>query len=152
MASTDQPDLIPHPPSRPFVGNLFDLDAANVIASLMELAREYGPIYRLDTPGGKSRLIVSGFELVDELCDDARFDKTLGPGAGVVAGSRSSQGLFTAETEDPNWSKAHNILLPNFSLAAMQRYFPMLLDLAPCNWSRSGIDSTPAIPSTSPAT
>src|SRR3954464_13940330 len=106
---TQQP--IPQPPSHAFVGNLFDIDTSNVIESLMRLAREYGPIYRLDTPGGRSRLIVSGFDLVDELCDETRFDKTLGPGV-ANAGGRGSQGLFTAMTDDPNWSKAHNILLP----------------------------------------
>src|SRR5262245_5543555 len=111
MTSAEERDVIPQPPSRPFVGNLFAIDTANVIQSLMELAREYGPIYRLETPGGRSRLIVSGFELVDELCDDARFDKTLGPGVGNIGGT-GSQGLFTARTDDPNWSKAHNILLP----------------------------------------
>src|SRR5688572_28863990 len=122
MTTDDHRDEIPHPPSRPFIGNLSDIDPGHVIESLMRLAREYGPIYRLDAPGGRSRLIVSGFDLVDELCDDARFDKTLGPAVDVV-GSSGSQGLFTAMTDDPNWSKAHNILLPNFSLAAMQRYF-----------------------------
>jgi cytochrome P450/NADPH-cytochrome P450 reductase len=129
MTADDGLDAIPHPPSRAFVGNMFDIDASNVIESLGRLAREYGPIYRLDAPNGSSRLIVSGFSLVDEYCDEARFDKTLGPGVATAGGS-GSQGLFTAMTDDPNWSKAHNILLPNFSMAAMQRYYPMMLDLA----------------------
>jgi cytochrome P450 / NADPH-cytochrome P450 reductase len=144
MTTDDHRDEIPHPPSRPFVGNLPDIDAHHVIESLMRLARQYGPIYRVDAPGGKSRLIVSGFDLVDELCDDTRFDKTLGP-AVSAAGKGESQGLFTAMTDDPNWSKAHNILLPNFSLAAMQRYFLMMLDLAVqlCQkWDRLNPDET----------
>src|ERR1700760_3820228 len=124
-----QLEEVPHPPSRVLVGNLFDIDTANVIESLNRLARQYGPIYRLDAPNGSSRVVVSGFSLVDELCDDARFDKTLGPGVNNL-NSSGSAGLFTAMTDDPNWSKAHQILLPNFSLAAMQRYFPMMLDLA----------------------
>jgi cytochrome P450/NADPH-cytochrome P450 reductase len=129
MSVPDRRAEIPQPRALPFVGNLFDLGSGNVIDGLTRLAREYGPIYRLEVPGGNSRVVVSGFSLVDELCDDTRFDKALGPGLGNV-GSGSSQGLFTALTDDPNWSKAHNILLPNFSLAAMQRYIPMMLDLA----------------------
>ena len=39
-------------------------------------------------------------------------------------------GLFTAETNEPNWSKAHNILLPPFGNRAMQSYHPMMLDIA----------------------
>ncbi len=144
MTATGHLEDIPHPPGHMLVGNLLDIDAEHVIESLCRLAREYGPIYRLDAPGGNSRLIVSGFDLVDELCDDARFDKTLGPAVGVV-GSSGTDGLFTARTDDPNWSKAHNILLPNFSLAAMQRYVPMMLDLAVQlvqKWARLNPDET----------
>ena len=42
----------------------------------------------------------------------------------------SGDGLFTAYTTEPNWSKAHNILLPNFGDRAMQGYHPMMLDVA----------------------
>ena len=70
---------IPRPPGHLLVGNLFDLDAAHPIESLMDLARNTGPSFELAVPGG-SRVIVSGFELVDELCDESRFDKKLGPG------------------------------------------------------------------------
>ena len=72
---------IPHPPDHLLVGNLFDLDASHPIESLMNLARKYGPIYELELPGRGSRVIVSGYKLVDELCDESRFDKMLGSGA-----------------------------------------------------------------------
>ena len=130
MTTADHRDEIPHPPSRPFVGNLPDIDPDHVIESLMRLAREYGPIYRLDAPGGKSRLIVSGFDLVDELCDDARFDKTLGPAVDVV-GSRWQPGPVHRHdrrpelVEGPQHPAARTSAWP-----AMQRYFPMMLDLA----------------------
>ena len=54
---------IPRPPGHMLVGNLLDIDAAHPIESLVELAREYGPIFELAVPGG-SRFVVSGFELV----------------------------------------------------------------------------------------
>jgi cytochrome P450/NADPH-cytochrome P450 reductase len=42
----------------------------------------------------------------------------------------AGDGLFTAYTTEPNWSKAHNILLPNFGDRAMQSYHPTMLDVA----------------------
>ena len=42
----------------------------------------------------------------------------------------AGNGLFTARTSDPDWSKAHNILLPNFSQRAMESYHAMMLDIA----------------------
>src|SRR6266545_750496 len=77
MAATSHLEPIPHPPGRMFVANLFDLDPHKPMESLMKLAREYGPIYQLATPGSAPRAIVSGFDLVDELCDESRFDKML---------------------------------------------------------------------------
>src|SRR5262249_33694367 len=101
MAATANLEPIPHPPGHPFVGNLFELDANNPMDSLMQFAREYGPIYQLDTPGSDPRNIVSGFDLVDELCDESRFDKMLGPGLRVLHETRLGTGLFTSWTSDP---------------------------------------------------
>src|SRR5262249_19392737 len=130
MALPNHLQPIPHPPGHLFVGNLFDLDANHPIESMIDLAREYVPIFQIDMPGGNSRVVVSGFELVDELCDESRFDKMLGPGLRVLGASPLVRGLFTSETADPNWHKAHNILLPAFSMDAMRHYHPMMLDIA----------------------
>ena len=121
---------IPRPPGHLFVGNLFDLDASHPIEGLMDLARKYGPIFEIELPGRGSRLIVSGYELVAELCDDARFDKMLGPGLNTLAEGPVGRGLFTSETSDPSWRKAHNVLLPAFSMDAMRAYYPRMLDVA----------------------
>src|SRR5262249_13148643 len=72
---------------------------------------------------------VSGFDLVDELCDESRFDKSV-RGALRRLRSFAGDGLFTAYTQEPNWTKAHNILLSSFSQRAMQTYHPMMLDIA----------------------
>src|SRR5918999_2022983 len=130
MAS-DQTTLepIPQPPGYPVLGNIFDIMGEETpIQGLMKLARQYGPIFRLRTPQG-SNIIVSGFDLVDEISDEKHFDKFLGPGlrnARAVAGD----GLFTSWTQEPNWHKAHNILLPNFSMQAIKGYLPMMVDIA----------------------
>jgi cytochrome P450 / NADPH-cytochrome P450 reductase len=120
---------IPQPPGYPVVGNVFDLIGEETpIQGLMKLARQYGPIFRLRTPQG-SVIVVSGFDLVDEISDEKRFDKFLGPGlrmARTVAGD----GLFTSWTQEPNWRKAHDILLPTFGMQAIKGYMPMMADLA----------------------
>ena len=48
MALTNHLQPIPHPPGHRLVGNLFDLDAHHPIESMMDLAREYGPIFQID--------------------------------------------------------------------------------------------------------
>jgi cytochrome P450/NADPH-cytochrome P450 reductase len=68
---------IPQPPGYPVLGNLFDLRGAETpIQALMKLARQYGPIFRLHV-GPRRFTVVSGFDLVDELCDEERFDPLL---------------------------------------------------------------------------
>ena len=140
---------IPRPPGHLFVGNLFDLDASHPIESLMDLARKYGPIYQIEVPGRGSRVIVSGHELADELCDDSRFDKDVGQGLGALATGPAGRGLFTSATSDPNWLKAHNVLLPAFSLSAMRGYYPQMLDIAvqlTQKWERLNPDDTVDVP------
>src|SRR6476659_3257798 len=84
MAMAPQVEPIPHPPGHLLVGNLFDLDTSNPLESLSELAREYGPIFQLQLPGSGARVFVSSHALVDELCDESRFDKMLGPALKVL--------------------------------------------------------------------
>jgi cytochrome P450/NADPH-cytochrome P450 reductase len=124
-----KPDELPGPRGLPLIGNVRDLDLHDPIASLMELAREYGPIYRLHTPGG-TRIIVSGVDLMPEICDDTRFDKLVSGGLSSLGRNRASNGLFTSETDDPLWKRAHNILMAPFSMQAMRDYMPMMLDVA----------------------
>lgn len=74
-------------------------------------------------------MIVSGFELVNELSDEKRFDKAV-RGALRRVRAIGGDGLFTADTTEPNWNKAHNILLSPFGGRAMQSYHPMMVDIA----------------------
>ena len=140
---------IPRPPGHMLVGNLFDIDTAHPIEGLAELARKYGPIYGLDVPGLGSRIIASSFELVDPLCDESRFDKNVGAGLSALASGPAGRGLFTSETQDPNWRRAHNVLLPAFSMDAMRGYHPRMLDIATqlmLKWERLNGDDTVDVP------
>jgi cytochrome P450/NADPH-cytochrome P450 reductase len=119
---------IPRPPAKPVVGHMLELDPNGPIQSLMRIAKKMGPIFELEIMN-RAFTVVSGFSIVDELCDEKRFDKSVRGALGRVR-ELAGDGLFTAYTSEPNWSKAHNILLPNFGDRAMQSYHPSMLDVA----------------------
>lgn len=130
---------IPQPRPDPLLKNLKDLDPKGPIQGLMRLARTYGPIFRLNLPGGEI-IVVSSQELVNELCDEHRFDKKVHPPLEHIR-AFAGDGLFTAYTQEPNWAKAHRILMPAFGPAAIRDMFDPMLDIAEqmlLRWERFG--------------
>ncbi len=107
---------------------------------MWKIAQDLGGIYWLDMPG-MPVIVVSSPALVDELCEEPRFDKST---RGALRRLRAaSHGLFTSDTHEETWSKPHNILLANFSQRAMQAYHPMMLDIAGqlvTKWERLNFD------------
>lgn len=129
---------IPGPRPLPLVGNAFDVDRADPLGGFVRMAQEYGPLFKIVTPGGV-RLFVSGPELVNEVCDDELFDKLVTGGLATLRAGAVGSGLFTSDTDDPLWLRAHNILMTPFSLQSMRDYMPKMLDLADQlmdKWSR----------------
>jgi len=128
MPAKNRLSPIPQPPTKPVIGNMLSLSASAPIQNLTRLAKTLGPIFWLDMMGAPI-VVASGHALVDELSDEERFGK-------VVRGSLrrvraiGGDGLFTADTHEPNWSKAHNILLQPFGNRAMQSYHPSMVDVA----------------------
>ncbi|MFQ6321105.1 bifunctional cytochrome P450/NADPH--P450 reductase CypB [Bacillus halotolerans] len=132
-----QASAIPQPKTYGPLKNLPHLEKEQLSQSLWRIADELGPIFRFDFPG-VSGVFVSGHELVAEVCDESRFDKNLGKGLLKVR-EFGGDGLFTSWTHEPNWQKAHRILLPSFSQKAMKGYHSMMLDIATQliqKWSR----------------
>lgn len=112
-----------------------------LVEHLTALARSSGPIFQLPTPGRRT-YVVSTFELADEVCGDRHFDKVAAE-EGTAIRLLAGDGLFTAWTQEPNWRKAHGILLPNFSHEAMKGYLPDMYDLADqlvLKWARLNAD------------
>src|SRR5882757_4057867 len=128
MASGNRLSPIPQPPTKPVVGNMLSLDSTAPVQDLVRLSKELGPIFWLDMMGAPI-VIVSGHDLVEELSDEKRFDKEV-RGALRRVRAVGGDGLFTADTTEPNWSKAHNILLQPFGNRAMQSYHPSMVDIA----------------------
>ena len=106
----------------------------------MQLSRELGPIFWLDMMG-KPMVIVSGFDLVDELCDETRFEKST---RGVLRGCGRWRTACSRRTRRSRAGrKSHNILLPTFAQRAMQGYHDAMLDIADqcmLKWERLNSD------------
>lgn len=141
MSTASPLTAIPQPRPRPVLGNVPDVGLTTPVQSMMRLAREQGPLFRVTFPS-RTLLIVSSHALVDELCDETRFDKHLsGPLKEIRA--LAGDGLFTSYTHEPNWAKAHRLLTPAFGPLAMKGYFEPMLDVAEQlveKWTRLGPD------------
>lgn len=91
------------------------------------LGERYGPIFYADFNGFR-KLYVCSMDLVDELCDEARFAKNITQTLDRVR-PLAGDGLFTAYHGEPNWQKAHDVLLPGFSYAGLRNYHEAMLDI-----------------------
>ncbi|MEU1130072.1 cytochrome P450 [Streptomyces sp. NPDC005900] len=98
------------------------------VQQAVELARRHGPLY-VRRYHGRESVWASSLELVEELCDETRFAKGVGPALENVRGI-AGDGLFTAYDDEPNWAKAHDILLPAFAMNSMRTYHPHMLRVA----------------------
>ncbi len=119
---------IPMPARLPVIGNLHQIPRSRVMQHMVQVARAHDGIVQLDF-GGRIGILVSSAELAAELCDERRFRKVLGAGLYKVR-DFGGDGLFTAFGDEPNWAKAHRVLMPAFSLRAMKGYFPVMLEVA----------------------
>ncbi|MGC0314650.1 bifunctional cytochrome P450/NADPH--P450 reductase [Kitasatospora acidiphila] len=102
--------------------------AAAPILRFMGLARQYGPAF-VQRMHGNDIVMVSSLDLVTELADERRFAKGIGAGLLNVR-EFTGDGLFTAYNEEPNWLKAHDILMPAFALGSMHTFHPVMLRVA----------------------
>jgi len=116
----------PHPRWRmPIIGDLLTVDLAKPCQGL---TRDIG------THGGVVEqrifsfpvIVVSRADLVEEINNEEHWEKHLGHSLRKLR-PVAGDGLFTAYNHEPNWRKAHNILVPAFAKAAMEGYHaPML--------------------------
>lgn len=119
---------IPGPPPLPLAGNLLQLPKTRPIQHLMALSRDYRGIFRLKFPNG-TVLFVYSADLAAEVCDESRFRKAVLPPLSTLR-DIGGDGLFTAYSNEPNWAKAHRVLMPAFGQRAMQGYFDGMLRVA----------------------
>ncbi|GGG03719.1 cytochrome P450 [Rhodococcoides trifolii] len=89
-------------------------------------ADTFGPIYERKYVNLRVTY-VSGPDLVAEVNDDTSWDKFLGVPLQDLR-SIAGDGLFTAETTEPNWAAAHAVLAPAFTQSAMRTYHGVITD------------------------
>ncbi|MGW0908931.1 bifunctional cytochrome P450/NADPH--P450 reductase [Streptomyces sp. NPDC002853] len=114
------------------------------LQQVMELVRRHGPVVRRRLHG-RDALFVSDLDLVTELADETRFAKHVGPALENVR-EFTADGLFTAYNDEPNWARAHDILMPAFALGSMRTYHPVMLRVARRlveSWDRGARDGRP---------
>ena len=145
MKNTEIPKEIPipQPPTRPIIGNLHLIEQKNVVASLMKLSKTYGGIFRMSM-FKRQFLVASSQEIVNELSDTMRFEKIV---SGPLLEYRdfAGDGLFTAHSREPNWGKAHRILMPAFGPLGVRDMFDQMLEIANqmfLRWERFGQETT----------
>ncbi|MEU6800936.1 bifunctional cytochrome P450/NADPH--P450 reductase [Streptomyces neyagawaensis] len=120
---------IPQRPALPLVGHAFDIPSgADGLLYVMKEAKELGPLFKLRVFGNEINF-ASGLDLVTELADESRFRKNVHPDLVILRGI-GGDGLFTAYNGEPNWRKAHDVLMPAFSLGAMRGYHATMLRVA----------------------
>ncbi|WGM45961.1 Bifunctional cytochrome P450/NADPH--P450 reductase [Brevundimonas sp. NIBR10] len=130
---------VPQPPVKLIVGNLAQIDARAPVQGFMELSRKYGPFFKMQI-FDRTVYIASSQELVNELCDESRFNKRVHPPLEEIR-AFAKDGLFTAYSEEPNWAKAHRILMPAFGPIGVRGMFDQMLDIADqmfVRWERFG--------------
>ncbi|KAF4447133.1 bifunctional P-450:NADPH-P450 reductase [Fusarium austroafricanum] len=118
---------IPEPPGYPLIGNLGEF-TGNPLSDLNRLADTYGPIFRLRL-GAKAPIFVASNSMINEVCDEKRFKKTLKSALQQVR-EGVHDGLFTAFDDEPNWGKAHRVLVPAFGPLSIRGMFPEMHDIA----------------------
>ena len=143
MASPREPlQGIPAPPQWPVLGHLFRVPRTRLSQHMLELSRRFDGIFELNFAGIRVP-IVYGADLVAEVCDEKRFRKVIRPPL-LFLRDIGGDGLFTAHRDEPNWERAHRILMPAFGSRAMKGYFPRMLDVAQqlvASWeARAGSD------------
>ncbi|WP_306319984.1 MULTISPECIES: cytochrome P450 [unclassified Streptomyces] len=114
------------------------------LQQVMGLMREHGPLL-VRRIHGRDALFVADLDLVTELADESRFSKNVGPALRNVR-EFAADGLFTAYNDEPNWSRAHDILMPAFALGSMRTYHPVMYRVARRlveSWDRAARDGAP---------
>lgn len=98
-----------------------------------------GPIFKLSM-FGRERFFACSVGLVDELCDEKRFCKSVS-GALEQVRNGIGDGLFTAHQGNHNWGVAHRTLVPAFGPIGIKDMFDEMYDIATqlvSKWARMG--------------
>ncbi|KAI9154817.1 Bifunctional cytochrome P450/NADPH--P450 reductase [Paramyrothecium foliicola] len=132
---------IPEPRGLPVLGHITKINPEYPLGSFIEMAENLGEVYRLRLPG-RTIVVASTWELVNELCDEKRFRKCISRPLGEIRNG-VHDGLFTAREGEENWGIAHRVLMPAFGPLPIAGMFDEMHDIATqlaLKWARYGPD------------
>jgi cytochrome P450/NADPH-cytochrome P450 reductase len=118
------PTKIPYPERKFIQGNLHQLNGGKIMDRLIEVTKDFRPILELKVLN-IVLYVINDVDLAKEVYDEKYYDKFIDKPVEhlrAVAGD----GLFTAYTDEENWSKAHRILSPAFGHGAVANYVPLM--------------------------
>ena len=117
---------IPSPPRTPFLGHLPQIMGPSVIDAFLRMAEAYGPLFRLSL---RNEIIaITSAELLGEILSHPHHKYISAPLRELRTVVEDA--LFTAYTHEPNWGRAHEILVPAFRRQAMAAYFGAMREMA----------------------
>ncbi|MCB0949601.1 MAG: cytochrome P450 [Mycobacterium sp.] len=126
-----EPSLPPELDDVPSAGDVLpapaDLAGRPYALPIDILGELHGPVFYAGY-SGVQKLYLCSLPLVEEVCDENRFAKNLTQSLAQVR-PLAGDGLFTAYHGEPNWQKAHDVLLPGFSYAGLRNYHAAMLEI-----------------------
>ncbi|KAH6607847.1 nadph cytochrome p450 [Trichoderma cornu-damae] len=126
---------IPEPPGLPLLGNIGEF-SSNPSSDLVRLANTYGMLHL----GPRTTVCVSTQRLINEVCDESRFQKSIGSVLRIVR-EGVGDGLFTAHSHEPVWGQARRVLNPAFGPLPIRDMFDEMKDISGqmlLSWARHG--------------
>lgn len=102
------------------IGDLSTVDVTKPVQRATAQLRELG-CGMIEQPIGQPVIFLADTALIDEVNDDTRWEKHVGASLRRLR-SLLGDGVFTAYNDEPNWHKAHNILMPLFTKTALRLY------------------------------
>ncbi|MCP4440004.1 MAG: cytochrome P450, partial [Aureispira sp.] len=123
---TKATNKIPSPPRIPVFGNAHQVAGKDLVLKMLKVIGDYSPICEFKMINDKM-LMISNHELAEGILNSPHCHKAI-PKPLQQIRNFAKDGLFTAWTDEPNWKKAHNILMPGFGRTAIMGYLPIMVD------------------------
>ena len=113
---------LPHTRLRlPIVGDLLTVNFAAPAQGVAAQIRKLGAPIMEQRIFNVPVVVIADTALINDVNDEATWEKNVGFSLRKLR-PLAGDGLFTAFNEEPNWRRAHNILMPAFTKAAMMSY------------------------------
>lgn len=116
---------VPHPRWRlPIIGDLITIDMTKPTQGLTRDITAHNGIVE-QRIFDVSFIVLSDTGLINDVNDESCWEKHVGHSLRKLR-PLAGDGLFTAFNHEPNWAKAHAILMPAFTKSAMETYHPTI--------------------------